>query len=195
MVVLAFLTHVISGNSNVHFAIFRRLLSLPRAEAPSQIHIIGDEPLRKRVDRLPSSPHTSVTFHVLDQTDVLPSFLSNSDTLRSPPISFFTPAGIRVFKDLFVPAAMLRPDVYLRRYAQLLSIFQDIKPDLVVVNILLGTPGFDACKTLGLRFIFEAPISSLDVERMSQPGGQGLWKYPMYVFTLSLKVATNADKP
>jgi hypothetical protein len=181
MVVLAFLTHVISGNSNVHFAIFRRLLSLPRGEAPSQIHIIGDEPVRKRVDRLPSSPHTSVTFHVLDQTDVLANVGPTSDTMRGPPLSFFTPAGIRVFQDVVVPLLIFRPDVYLRRYAQLLSIFQDIKPDLVVVNILLGTAGFDACNALGLRFIFEAPISSLDVERMSQPGGQGLWKYPVYV--------------
>jgi hypothetical protein len=187
MVVLAFLTHVISGHSNVHFAIFRRLLSLPAGEAPSNIYILSDEPLRKRVASLPRSAHTAVTFCAIDDTDVLGSVAS---TFRGPPLSFFTPAGRRVLREHIVPATFLRPEVYLRRYSRIMAVLQEIKPDLVIVDLLLGTPGFDACTKLRLRYVIEAPVASLDVVRASQPRGRGFWKYPMCVLPFRPNIRT-----
>jgi hypothetical protein len=177
MVVLAFLVPVLAGHSNVHFAILHRLLSLPISEAPTQIHIIGDEPLRQRIMTLPASDYTRVAFHPLDSVDTLAPFISNSEQLRSPPFSP-GPTGLRVLDRALIPVVFLSPDTFLRRFARTLSILQDVKPDLVVIDVLHGSVGSDACRKLDLRYVRVAPVSSLDMSRATQPGGRSFWKYP-----------------
>jgi hypothetical protein len=178
MVTLAFLTQVMAGHSNVHFAIFRRLLALPASEAPTHIQIIGDEPLRKRVAGLPASVHTRVTFHPLDATDVMGGMSNNVNAALRSPERLGDTGGLRVLQRALANNIYLATDVYLRRYARVVSILQDIKPDLVVIDIMHNYVGRDACDKLGLRYIIEAPIASLDLARLVQPGGRGLWKQP-----------------
>jgi hypothetical protein len=178
MAILAFLTPVPHGHSNVHLAILRRLLELPVPDAPSQIHVLADEPLRKRILQLPSSPHTAVSFHVLDDEDVFAG-LSNADDLRVPPLSLVRPGGLRALTGNFVPIMCPPPTTYLRRYARISDVLRDIRPDLVVVDILFSALGADVCRTLGLRHVMQAPLASLDTAVLTQPGGRGLWKYPM----------------
>jgi hypothetical protein len=179
MVVLAFLTPVPQGHSNVHFTIYRRLLALSAAEgAPAQIHVIGDEPLRARVAQLPPSEDTAVSFHVLDAEDMFES-LSDSASLRVPPLSVAKRGGTTGLHGNFMPIMCPPADVYLRRYERIVEVLKEAKPDLVVVDLIFAALGADVCRTLSLRYAILAPISSLDIAALSQPGGRGLWKYPM----------------
>jgi hypothetical protein len=184
MAVLAFLTPVIHGHSNVHLTIYRRLLALSPAEgAPAHIHILGDEPLRKRVNQLPSSEHTAVSFHALNPADVHASG-TESTLLRTPPLSAVKPGGMSGLREL-LPIMFPPVDVYLHRYARIVEILREIKPDIVVADLLFARLGVDACHTLNLRYAILAPVGSLDISTMTQPGGRGMWKYPMPVLTFS----------
>jgi hypothetical protein len=158
MAVLAFLTPVPHGHSNVHLAILRRLLELRPPDAPSQIHVLADEPLRKRILQLPSSSHTTVSFHVLDDEDVFAG-LSNADDLRVPPLSLVRSDDLRALTGNFVPIICPPPstNLGLRRYARISDVLRDIRPDLVVVDIFFSALGADVCRTLGLRHVMRAP--------------------------------------
>jgi hypothetical protein len=180
MVVLAFLTPVIHGHSNVHLTVYRRLLALSPAEgAPAHIHILGDEPLRKRVAQLPSSEHTAVSFHALDPVDVLASGAEFA-SIRTPPLSAVKRGGTSGLRNFF-PIMFPPADVYLHRYERIVEILREAKPDMVVADILFANLGVDACHTLNLRYAILAPVGSLDISSMTQPGGRGMWKYPMPV--------------
>jgi hypothetical protein len=180
MVALAFLAPVPHGHSNVHLAIYRRLLALPAADAPAHIHVLADEPFRKRVTQLPASPHTRVSFHALNEEDAYAT-VANPDTLRVPPLSLTARGGTRALHGSFVPIMCPPATLYLSQYARMLDVLKDIKPDLVVVDVLFAALGADVCRTLHLRYAILAPIGSLDVSLFTQPGGRALWKYPMRV--------------
>jgi hypothetical protein len=189
MAVLAFLAPVIHGHSNVHLTIYRRLLALSPAEgAPAHIHILGDEPLRKRVAQLPFSEHTAVSFHALDPVDV---FASGAEfaSLRTPPLSAVRRGGTSGLRNL-MPIMFPPADVYLHRYERIVEVLREAKPDIVIADVLFANLGVDACHTLNLRYAILAPIGSLDMSTMTQPGGRGMWKYPMPVLA-SLRLASH----
>jgi hypothetical protein len=183
MVVLAFLAPSIHGHANVHLTIYRRLLALSPAEgAPAHIHILSDEPLRQRVAQLPSSEHTVVSFHAIESVDVLKS-VGDGPFMRVPPLS----VGTSALHGQLMQAMCWPPDVYLRWYERIIEILKEVKPNLAIVDFLYAALGVDVCRTLSLRYVTLAPLSSLDAAGLSQPGGRGLWKYPAYVQFLSFR--------
>jgi hypothetical protein len=179
MTVLAFLAPVPHGHSNVHFTIYRSLLALPVDKAPSHIHIIGDEPLRKRIDQLALPSYCKVSFHALDPVDIFDVIISDKSQLRVPPLSVLKPGGLRGLRGHFVPIVCPPSAVYLSRYQRILAALEKIQPDLVIIDVIFVAVGLDVCRTLNLRYAILAPTASLEISVMSQPGGRGLWKYPM----------------
>lgn len=94
---LALLTPIMYGHANIHFAILRYLSTTPRTDDMLlSLHVISDEPQRKRVAFLPASTHASVTFHPMGEDDRLVSIRvpGDIDLLRPPPLSLFYRNGL-----------------------------------------------------------------------------------------------------
>jgi hypothetical protein len=185
MRVIAFLSPVPSGHSNVHVSVIKRILASRSSEDDPPLlalHVISDEPLRERIRALPDSEHTTIAFHALGTTDVFSDITADMSQLRVPPLSLVRAGGLQAFTGTFMPTMCPEPGVYLDRYLRLLTILQNIKPDIVVIDIVFASLGRDACNQIGAPFIVQAPISSLDLSLMTQPGARGFWKFPMYGF-------------
>jgi hypothetical protein len=135
---LAFLAPVIRGHANIHFTIFHYLLTEPRTDdLHLDIHIISDEPQRKRFSTLPSSPHATLTFHAMGDEDMHMAFHSG---VRVPPLSVAYTNGIRmmhVISDLLYPP----PAVYISRVHRITQVLEDVRPDLFVVDTVVYDPG------------------------------------------------------
>lgn len=72
----------------------------------------------------------------------------------------------------------------MRIYDSIKTIITGLNPDVVVVDFLLNA-GFDACYSLNREFVLSSPNTILDLTRNEQPWLKGLWKYPMFVFSIS----------
>jgi hypothetical protein len=185
---VAFFTPSIHGHSNVHLTILRQLVAeAGQAGRPSlDIHVLGDEPLRSRIESLPQTAHASVTFHPLGKEDlfmtILPTLTSASDTeiQRGRPMSPFRSGGldgIRTLIHILAPS----PALYLPRYVRILEVLQKVKPALFVNDLLYGPLGADAARHGGFKHLFLSPACSLDAAFFNQPHGKAFWKYPMLV--------------
>jgi hypothetical protein len=177
--IIAFVFPLLSGHSNVHIATLRRLL-LTTIDRHLQIHVLSDEPMRKRVTELPGLSNHTLTFHALGEQDALDFVTSTAVKGRHLPGSLIAGtqgAGLDIYRN-GVGFLCPEPKLYIRHYSIILEIFREIKPDFVVVDILFGM-GVDACETAGIKFGYMVPISSLDIAGMSQPGARGFWKYPL----------------
>jgi hypothetical protein len=173
---LAFLAPVIRGHANIHFTIFHYLLTEPRTDdLHLDIHIISDEPQRKRFSTLPSSPHATLTFHAMGDEDMHMAFHSG---VRVPPLSVAYRNGIRmmhVISDLLYPP----PAVYISRVHRITQVLEDVRPDLFVVDTLIYAMGQDATKKADVPHVVIGPTASIERSAVSQPGGRGFWKYPV----------------
>jgi hypothetical protein len=182
---LVFLTPYAHGHSNVHLTIFRHLLrEKPRGVSHLSLHVIGDETVRKRLAPLPtSSAHCDLTFHPMATDDYISDFLNDMDTLRQPPPSFVRKDGLKMFSALVAPTAR-DPDTFLSRYGKIVKVLEEVKPDLMVVDMLYRALGVDACKTVGVEYVILSPGPTIDFAVMGQPQGRGFWYYPAYVLFL-----------
>jgi hypothetical protein len=180
---LAFLTPIIHGHANIHFAILRYLLAARETDGMFlSLHIISDEPQRKRVAALPSSAHASVTFHPMGEDDLLAPIRVPGDTdlLRSPPLSLFYRNGLRSLRDVLDPL-FAEPEAHLSRLAAIVGILEQIKPDVFVLDFLLHGLGLDAIRCTGLVIphVVLSPGPSIDMCGLIQPQGRGFWRYPV----------------
>jgi hypothetical protein len=175
---LAFLTPVAHGHSNIHFTIFKYLLTTARTDdLHLYIHIISDEPQRKRVDALPASPHATITFHAMADEDIHQAF-QDGNLLRGPPLSLAYENGIRslhIIPDILNPL----PSIFLSRVHRVTQLLQDIRPDVFVVDVLIHAIGLDAANKASVPHVTIGPTASIDMSAVTQPGGRGLWKYPL----------------
>jgi hypothetical protein len=177
---IAFLTPIAHGHANAHFAIFRYLLTTPRPDGLYlSLHIISDEPQRKRVLALPTSEHASVTFHPIGDTDMHAEYTTagGSNLIRSPPLSLFYPRGISMLKSAFNTVSP-EPEEYLWRFNRITQILEDVKPDLFVIDLIIHALGLEVAKRTGVPHVVLSPGPSIDHSGASQPKGRGFWKYP-----------------
>jgi hypothetical protein len=177
-ITLVFLTPLASGHSNVQFTILKNLLFEPRGERQLRMHVIGDAPLWKRVESLPTSPHASVVFHEMAPEDFFHDFQSNANSfLRGPPLSQAYRRGLGMLTA--VPLILCpKPKEHLSRVQKIIAVIEDVKPDLFVVDILIHGIGVDAAKKTGVPWVVLSPGPSIDPALAGQPGGRGFWRYP-----------------
>lgn len=164
------------GHLNAHHAILRFLM---RNQLPGvsrlNLHVASDEPARKVLsDLYAGNEHCSVHFHAIGETDQFDNFMDMSIIKKPSPsltdLSTFTQAAKIIF-----PC----PELYFVRYNNLRKLLEDIKPDLVVLDLVTRTVGVDACKAAGIdNFVLVSPGPSLDLASVRQPQGRGLWYYP-----------------
>jgi hypothetical protein len=181
---LAFYTPSIHGHSNVHLTILRQLLAeAGEAGRPSlDIHVLGDETARSRIQSLPTAPRATITFHAIGEEDFLltttTGMLFHTEIYRTPPSSIFRPGGldaIRVLGPLLAPP----PALYIPRYARILEVLKAVKPALFVIDVMYKALGQDIARHAGFRFMILSPMCSLDLAFYNQPHGKSFWKYPM----------------
>jgi hypothetical protein len=182
---IAFLTPVIHGHANVHFAILQYLISTPRSDGRFlNIHVISDEPQRKRVADLPSSGHASVTFHPMGNNDLLAAIRSSggSELLRTPPLSLFYKQGLSSLPGI-LRVILPEPEAHLSRLSTIAQILKNLKPDLFVIDMLLHGLGLDALYRANVKIphVKISPGPSLDLCGNMQPQGRGFWNYPWFV--------------
>jgi hypothetical protein len=187
---VAFFTPSIHGHSNVHLTILRQLIAeAGTGDHPSlAIHVVGDEPVRKRICSLPSTPHASVTFYAIGDDDLLLRCSEFKDIYRARPASLFGRGGLDAIRSLG-PIVAPPPELYLPRYAGILKVLQDVMPDLFVVDVLYQALGAEAARSAGVRYMLLSPSCSLDMALFEQPLGKGFWKYPMFVSSLRPRVS------
>jgi hypothetical protein len=177
-VTLAFLIPSIIGHANVHLAILRRLLAREASDTGEiHVHVIGDGPLRKHILSLPKSDQCFVYFHLMFEEDLLMS-LGDGKMHRLPPLSLFSRAGLSTLDGIcqaFAPA----PDAFIPRFHRIVEVLRKVKPQLMVIDMLVNTLGVDSAKHVGVPYVTISPGSSLDMSIFDQPGGRVLWKYPM----------------
>jgi hypothetical protein len=175
---LAFLTPIVHGHANVHFTIITYLLTEPRTDdLYLDIHIISDEPQRKRLNTLPSSPHASLTFHAMGDEDIHQAF-HNGSVMRAPPLSLAYENGIRMLH--IVPEIMHPPpSTFISRVHRTAQVLQNVRPDIFVVDVIIHAIGLDAANKAGVPHVVIGPTASLDLCAVTQPGGRGFWKYPL----------------
>jgi hypothetical protein len=181
--ILAFITPLAYGHANVHYAVLRNLLTEARHDTHLRLHVIGDEPQRKRLQTLPSSEYATLEFHPMAEQDYHHAFASagGGALVRGPPLSLSHKGGLRMLDPM---AALMFPEPaeYLDRLSKVVAVLERVKPDLLVIDIIFNALGADAVQRTGLPFVVLAPGFSLDSSGPNQPGGRGLWKYPWYAF-------------
>jgi hypothetical protein len=176
---LVFLTPLAYGHANVHYTILRNLLTERRGGLRLELHVIGDEPQRKRLFALPSSEHTTLRFHPMGDEDMLQHFTESggSNGVRGPPLSLTRQDGMRVLHA--VPSVMYpKPDVFLTRYQKIVEVLQDIQPDIFVVDLFYHALGVDATTKARIPHVILCPVGSMDLSTVSQPLGRGFWRFP-----------------
>jgi hypothetical protein len=187
---LAFFTPSIHGHSNAHLTILRQLLKEAGEDGrPSlDIHVLGDEPVRPRIQSLPTAKHASITFHSIGDEDLFLTSTSgvmfHKEIYRVPPSSVFRRGGLDAIRSLsyvFAPS----PALYLPRYARILDVLKEVKPALFVVDVLYQPLGADVARHGGFKYMLLSPLSSLDTSLFRQPHGKAYWKYPMLVFLVA----------
>lgn len=171
---IAFLTPTIHGHSNIALTIIQRLQS---TYPTCDIHVFGDKPLEKRFTQNPE------IFHYIGEADMLQACAAraNSNTtaenFRTPPISLRRQGALSVISDLGHILAPT-PEEYLGRYQKMLQFIQELKPDLLVVDVLYGPLGLDLSITNGVPYVLLSPTASLDVAFFHQPRWEAFWKLP-----------------
>lgn len=184
---IAFLPPCINGHSNVHVVAIQNLISLePHKSPPLHIHVVADEPLRKRIEALVPLPRHRLTFYSSNDKDHFRQYAGPVGEIRKPQPSLFGRGGMATLNHL--PKMTFPPvDIYMAQFLRLKQILEGIKPDLAMADVLLPV-GVDACKAAGVRYGMMSPNSSLDWALWSQPGGRGFWKYPMLASTTPFPV-------
>jgi hypothetical protein len=175
---IAFITPLAHGHGNVHYAVLRNLMTEARAGTHLHIHVIGDEPQRKRLQTLPASEHAAIHFHPMAEQDYHQAFTSagGGALVRGPPLSL-SRGGLRTLDPM--PEVMLPTAAeYLARYEKIVGVLERVKPDLFVVDIIFNALCMDAVRKTGVPFVVLAPGFSIDTAGPAQPGGRGFWKYP-----------------
>jgi hypothetical protein len=171
---IAFLTPTIHGHSNIALTIIRRLQS---TYTECNVHVFGDKSLGKRFTQNPE------IFHSIGETDMLQACAARAtsnttaENFRSPPISLRRKGALSVIAGLghiIAPA----PEEYLGRYQKMLQFIQEMKPDLLVVDVLYGPMGLDLSITTGVPYVLLSPTASLDVAFFHQPRWEAFWKLP-----------------
>jgi hypothetical protein len=193
---LVFLTPLAYGHANVQYAILRNLLTEPRPGIQHlHLHIIGDEPQRKRLQSLPTSSHATLTFHPMGEEDIHLKFTAagGSVHVRGPPLSLTYKRGLSMLTG--APDVMYhKPEAYLSRYRKIVDVLEKVKPDLFVVDLLLHSLGVDAVAKTGVPHVVVSPGPSMDLACPNQPGGRGFWKYPWYESRSQPRIHSHIDR-
>jgi hypothetical protein len=175
---LVFLVPIPHGHANVQMAILHNLLSEPRDDLQLRLHVVGDAPLRKRVESLPTSRHASIVFHAIASDDLFQEVHMNTNSnLRGPPLSQAYRHGLGMLA-VVPPLLCPKPSDHLSRFQKVVAVLEDVKPDLFLVDIILHGMGADAAKKTGVPWAVISPGPSIDTALASQPGGRGFWRYP-----------------
>lgn len=181
---LVFLAPVEQGHSNVHRAICSHLLSTNLPEVASlSIHVIGDEPARSQWHHLiQESDTSSLVFHAMGTHNHLEignngeRIQDHTNFLKSKPASLAV-GGLELCERIS-SLIYKSPTEYLTRYQAIRRVISEVKPDMVILDILFRNMGRDACNTEGYKYIVLSPGTSIDHAALHQPRGAGLWKFP-----------------
>jgi hypothetical protein len=178
-VTLAFVCPSVSGHANIQIATLQYFLST--SDGPSfALHVLSDEPIRKRVEVLPRLARHKITFHSLGE-EYFQEVHVDTDMERHGPIDLFAKDGLRGYQAL---AQLIVPNSqrYLDYYERCRAIFQSLLPDLdlVVVDVLMNHAG-EACRSLNIPYGVCSPNPSFDMTRIMTKSLKRFWKYPAYV--------------
>jgi len=189
MPTILFLTNSELGQASVCLAVAHEFLLRPAYT----IHIASFAPLRSSISQLnlraisflPVSSRSArvrpATFHVLTGPSMKQALeqrhgFDASKAFRLHGLGF--QAACRAYRDVL--AKMVAPwsgEEYIAVYRECLNVVEKVNPDLVVVDPLF-TPGLDAVRSIGERFVVLSPNTFK--EHVAQPKLGNLWKYPMY---------------
>lgn len=179
-----FLSPVEQGHSSIHRAICSHLLSTNFPNLTSlSIHIIGDEPARLQWQHLIQKSNTrSLVFHAMGPRNHL-EIAGSGERIRDP-TNFLksAPASLAVggleLCERISSLIYTSPTDYLIRYEAIRRIVSEVKPDIVILDILFRNMGRDACSAEGCKYVILSPGTSIDHAAFHQPRGAGLWKFP-----------------
>jgi hypothetical protein len=178
LIKLAFLTPVIHGHSNIHWSIITNLLKEKRPGIERlEIHIIGDEPLGRRLAALPESDHCTVTFHCMGEQDIMRN-ATTMENIKRPPPSLMKPRSLWAFASA-LNFLIYKADEYLSHHAQVIRVLEDIDPDLMVIDMIFSNLGTDACMATGQEHVILSPCPSIDLAMLNRENVSYLCRYPM----------------
>jgi UDP:flavonoid glycosyltransferase YjiC (YdhE family) len=162
-----FFTNAELGQSNVMLAVGSELA----ADEDFDVHIASFASMR---DLVPPE----INFHALRGTCM-------KDVFTSKGLEYFPrhPPGVQGAMQSYreILQALMAPwenEDYLDLYDNCVSLIQELRPDAVVVDPLLG-PAIDACSTHHKKYIVLSPGTFKDHVINLQPRAEVLWKYPV----------------
>ncbi|KAM5347382.1 hypothetical protein ACJ41O_010387 [Fusarium nematophilum] len=181
---ILFFTNSDYGQANVILAtVYELILSSPSIE----IHIASTQGLQRAVEdtvRLASTKAAGkeparLAFHMLDGRSQFEAAAGPDVDIFEAydrPVNFVNAAHtILTIDGIMLPWS---PEEFASLYQQSMSIWNDVRPDLTVVEPLF-TPGLTLCNHLGINWIVLAPNTIKDFAVPLQPRLAPLWKYPI----------------
>jgi hypothetical protein len=178
---ITFICTPLSGHANIHLANLTYLLSLPpSASPPLNLHLISEEPTRRRIASLPSSNRHTFTFHAFSDTSFHNERVAHENWPRIPPVRPSLARGKWTYGSVAEVIAM-PPQTHLAYHDSIVNILNQLKPDLVLADILL-LPALEACITTDVRWGLLSPGSCLDTYRLQQPKAGAFWRVPRCVY-------------
>lgn len=180
---ILFLTNSELGQASVCLAVAHEFLI-----RQNNVHIASFTPLSNaistlntRVSTLSPSP-TRATFHPIRGLPMREAVSQkwSLDIFNIHEVGFR--GALRAYKTVLGMSVPWDGPQYMEIYHSCVDIIKRTKPDIIVVDPLLGQAK-DACRALGRTYIILSPNTFK--EHVPQPWLANFWKYPQYIFLLS----------
>ncbi|KAJ3543981.1 hypothetical protein NM208_g3289 [Fusarium decemcellulare] len=181
---ILFFTNSDYGQANV---ILATVYELMRSTSNIEIHIASFQRLRHAIedtiglamDNAVGHAPARLIFHGLEGRSQFEAAIGPDVDLFEAydrPVTFFNAAHtILKIDGIMQPWS---PEEFADLYQQTISVLDDVKPDLTVVEPLF-TPALTACNHLGINWIVLSPNTIKDFAIPLQPRLAPLWKYPI----------------
>ncbi|KAK3295187.1 uncharacterized protein B0H64DRAFT_141427 [Chaetomium fimeti] len=181
------------GQANVFLAVGHALQAL---DPETQIHFVSFGEISKDVSSaseysVQSTPSAQPwDFHLLDGPSFMKSVDAHEATNRLIEALEKRPNFSSSLEVISKVMSLMSPwdgPEFVQVYKSFVRIVDEIQPDLVVVDSLLG-PATTACKHLGLKYIIFSPNTLKDFSAAVQPRGAMFWKFPVMGSAFSFPV-------
>ena len=174
------LTNSEPGQSNVQLAVAHEML----LRSGYDIHIASFPILEEKIKELNTyagecaTNSETATFHALEGPTCVEAVRQNltHDSFMGVKPGYGVRAAVNVYSNqLPLIASMWNSEDYLTVYDSCIKVIDEVKPDLIVVDLLLQ-PAIDACSISKVNHCFLGPNTLLEhipTLRLTKP-----WKYP-----------------